>query len=182
MLALITTVLASGAGPEPVELMAPQPSLIVWTLLSFAILLVALYFTAWPRIIAAIDEREKRIAGRYDKAAATLAEAEQLLAAHEARLAKADEEAQAIIDEARRDAEHVTLSIRASAKDELERLIARGKQEINLAKEKAADELQQQVVALVLGITEKVLEEQIVAHDQELFIERCVDVYRGLRQ
>ena len=82
----------------------------------FLLLFAILSKFAWPQIAAAIDERERKIADDIAAAAEKHEEAKRLLAEHEAKLAAAAGEVRALLDEARRDAEHTKNSIVAEAR------------------------------------------------------------------
>ena len=96
---------------------------------------------AWPQIAAALDERERKITDNIAAAEARLEDAKRLLAEHEAKLAAAAGEVRALLEEARRDAEHTRRSIEAeghkAAKDELDRAV----REIDRARDAAIQDL-----------------------------------------
>src|SRR6476659_5074590 len=100
--------------PNP---LAFSTDLALWTLVVFVVLFLVLKKFAWPQITEALEERERKIA-------ATIADDN---AEHEAKLAAAAGEVRALLDEARRDAEHTKKSIEAdgqkAAKEELDRAL-----------------------------------------------------------
>jgi F-type H+-transporting ATPase subunit b len=103
---------ASG-NPNPLAL---DPDLAVFSLMVFVLLFGILSFFAWPTISAALTQREKTIENNLAEAAAKHEEAKQLLVQHEAKLANAANEVRAMLEEARRDAEHTKTEIVAEAK------------------------------------------------------------------
>jgi F-type H+-transporting ATPase subunit b len=102
-----------GGNPNPLAL---DPDLAVFSLVVFVLLFGVLSFFAWPTISAALTEREKTIENNLAEAAAKHEEAKQLLVQHEAKLANAANEVRAMLEEARRDAEHTKTEIVAEAK------------------------------------------------------------------
>jgi len=76
---------------------APQ---IVWLVICFAVLYLLLRRVALPRIAEVLEERQERIAGDLDKAAALKAEAEAVLADYEKASAEGRAAAQAALRQA----------------------------------------------------------------------------------
>src|SRR6185436_11872599 len=76
-------------------------SLIVWEVLSFAILFFVLYKYAFPGILSVLEEREKKIKDSLDEAERHRLEAEQKLKEYEAKLKTAakKERAQRLMEE-----------------------------------------------------------------------------------
>jgi F-type H+-transporting ATPase subunit b len=128
---------ASG-DPNP---LAFRTDLAIWTLVVFVVLFGLLSYFAWPQIAAALDERERKIAENIAAAEAQLADAKRVLADHEARLAAAAGEVRALLEEARRDAEHTKSSIIAEARKAAEGEKERAILEIDRAKDGALHEL-----------------------------------------
>ena len=69
-------------------------SLIFWEILSFAILFFVLYKYAFPGILSALEEREKKIKDSLDEAERHRSEAERKLKEYEAKLNTAAKEAE----------------------------------------------------------------------------------------
>src|SRR5262249_12841960 len=129
---------AKGGEPNP---LAVDPDLAIFTLVIFLLLLAVLGKFAWPQITAALEERERKIADNIAAAEARHEDAKRVLAEHEAKLAAAAGEIRAMIDEARRDAEHTKKQIEAqghkAAQDELDRAV----REIKRARDAAVQDL-----------------------------------------
>ena len=92
-----------------------RTDLALYTFAVFLLLLAILSKAAWPKIAAALEEREKRIEADIAGAAARHEEAKKLLAEHEAKLANTAAEVRAMLEEARRDAEATKDGIIAEA-------------------------------------------------------------------
>ncbi len=99
--------------PNP---LAFDPDLALFTLVVFGLLFFVLAKFAWPAISAALFERERMIENNIADAAAKHEEAKQMLVQYEAKLASAANEVRALMEEARRDAEHTKTQILAEAK------------------------------------------------------------------
>ncbi len=102
-----------GGDPNP---LAVDLDLAIWTGVVFALLFFVLSKFAWPQISAALEERELRIEDNIAAAQGKHEEAKLLLAQHEAKLATAADDVRALLEEARRDAEHTKAQILVEAK------------------------------------------------------------------
>src|SRR5947209_18336889 len=86
-------------------LISPNVGLMIWTLLLFIISMVVLARLAFPRISEALDRRQRAIEDSIDAAERTRHEADQLLADYRERLREARQQADQIVERARKAAE-----------------------------------------------------------------------------
>src|SRR6516165_1524035 len=86
-------------------LITPNVGLMIWTLLLFGISMWILWKVAFPRISEALDRRQHAIEESIDHAERVRHEADDLLAEYRERLRESREQAQEIIDRARKSAE-----------------------------------------------------------------------------
>ncbi len=95
-----------------------------WTvgaqLLNFVILLVALRYLLFDRIVSAMDEREERIASRERRAAEAEEEAEEAARRHEEVTARLEREKGEVLAEARREADGRRQELLEEARTEVE--------------------------------------------------------------
>ncbi len=61
------------------ELLSPEPGTMIWTAVTFVVLLIVLGKFAWRPLLDALEKREKSIQNALESAAALKAEAEKLL-------------------------------------------------------------------------------------------------------
>lgn len=129
----------------------------------FILLIAFAYKFIWPPLITAIDDRRKKIAeglAEAEKGKSALAEGEKAKATmlREARdqatemKALNDKQAQAHIDAAK-----------VQAKAEADRIIAAAQAQIEQEKQKAKEQLRDQVAALAVAGAEKILKREIDA-------------------
>ena len=129
----------------------------------FALLIAFAYKFIWPPLMSAIDTRNKKIAdglAEAEKGKAALAEGQKQkgVLMKEARQTATemkvlnDKQAQAQIDEAK-----------VQAKVEADRIIAAAYAQIEQEKQKAKEQLREQVAALVVAGAEKILKREIDA-------------------
>ncbi|MFK7769998.1 MAG: ATP synthase F0 subunit B, partial [Mariniblastus sp.] len=95
--------------------------LALWTLFIFLGLMAILAKFAWKPIIEGLNLREKTIADNIESASVAKAQAEDHLKAYEAKLAGANDEAAALIAEAKNDAIAAKEKIMADAADEAQK-------------------------------------------------------------
>lgn len=129
---------AGGVSPDPAEF---KIDLAIYTFVVFLLLLLILAKTAWRPIVAALDAREKHIHNEIAEAEAANTEAKRILAEHEKRMAVVQNEVRAIIDEARRDAQHTQQEILKLAQTEAQATRDRAVREIEQAKDHALQQL-----------------------------------------
>ena len=167
---------AEGGGKVPSLLDVPL-NVVFWSWFTFALLLLALWRTAWPKIVKALDEREARIQKRFDDADERVAAAEAKVSDYEERLRHIEDESRRILGQAREDAERLSVEIQAQGRAEIDRLLVRARREIGLAQGKAADELKKEVADMVLAIVERVIEEQLGDDAHRRFVDRVIAGY-----
>lgn len=153
----VTAFLQAAAEEAPKGPFALTPGVSFWTLLIFLILLVALAKTAWPAILRAVEERERKIQAQLDAAAKANAEAQQVLAVYQQQVAAAREEAQAIVAAARQAGERLREELVGKGRGEQEELLVRARREIGLEKDKALVELRREAVELSIAAASKVI-------------------------
>jgi len=155
-----------GSSSEEPNPFLADPDLAIWTAVIFTILLFVLGKTAWPQISAALDEREKRIEGNIADAAAKHEDAKQLLAEHEAKLARAADEVRELMEEARRDAEHTKTEIIAEAKKAADQERDRALRDVQRAADTALKSLAESSANLAIDLAGKVVKQNITADQQ----------------
>jgi F-type H+-transporting ATPase subunit b len=149
---------ADAGEPNP---LAVDLDLAIWTAVIFAALLLVLSKFAWPQITAALLAREKHITNQIAAAEAKHEEAKQLLAQHEARLAGAADEVRALLEEARRDAEHTKSQIIAEAKKAAQEESQRAVREVEQAKDAALHDLAKRSADAAIELASNVVRQQI---------------------
>ena len=71
------------------SLFSVDPGLLIWTIITFSVVLIVLSQTAWKPMMAALNEREQRISGAIAEADRIKSEANELLARYETLIDKA---------------------------------------------------------------------------------------------
>lgn len=146
----------------------------VWAIVSFLLVLFILSKKLFPPILAAMDRRAQDIRDSLDAAERARAEAEEMMKRHQDDLAKAREEAAAIIEEGRADAQKLKDSIVASARSDAEELTARARRDIEQTKNNAVSELQQLSAALSIDIANELIRKNLSIDDHRKLIEERI--------
>jgi F-type H+-transporting ATPase subunit b len=161
-------VLASSSGSF---LITPNVGLMVWTLLLFGISLYVLAKLAFPRISAALDKRQRAIEESIDTAERTRAEAAALLADYRERLKEARQEAEGIIDRARKAAETHERDASEEAKAKREQMMEQTRRDIEAETRRAIQDIRREVADLTVMATEKVTRKTLTDDDQRRLVE-----------
>jgi F-type H+-transporting ATPase subunit b len=120
-----------------------------------------LYYKVPGMIGKALDERAEAIRKELDEARRLREDAQQLLADYQRKARGAEEEAQAIIVQARREAEVLAAETRQSLKETLERRTRLAEEKIARAEAQAVDEVRAKAVDSAVAAAEKVLKERV---------------------
>jgi F-type H+-transporting ATPase subunit b len=161
----------------PMTATKPDIDLAIWTLVTFGTFLFVLSKVAWKPLVDGLDKRELSI--RDDLAAAEDARhrAEKMLAEHQAKLGDTANEVRAMLDEARKDAEHTKNDIVAAAQKEAEASKQRALVEIEQAKDQALNDLFEVMARTVSAATEQVVGRALSGEDQDRMIREAVESF-----
>ncbi len=167
---------AQGAaeGHEQPSLFAGDLGNVIWTAVIFLILLIVLGKYTWRPMLDALGRREQFIRQTIEAARKDRAEAERMMAEYRQMMAKSKQEAQAIVDQGRQDAEAARQRLAQQAQQEAEQMIGRAKQEIQLAKQSALQDLQNVAADLSVNVASKILQRNLTAADQQRLVEESI--------
>ncbi|MEK6569809.1 MAG: F0F1 ATP synthase subunit B [Bacteroidota bacterium] len=138
-----------------------NPGLIIWTAITFLILLFLLRKIAWKPLLNALQSREEKIQSSLERAEKAKEEAERLLEENRTNLQRAEYQAHQVIREGRAVAEKLKNEILEKANASSRRMIEQAKEEIQREKEVALAELRREVVDLAIQVASKILGEEL---------------------
>jgi F-type H+-transporting ATPase subunit b len=147
-----------------------NPGLLVWTLVTFLIVVLILRFTAWNRIIHSLDARADKIHKDIQQAENLKKEAENILATYNSKVQEAKDEALAIVNEAKSDANNLKIKATEDAKAEIHAEKEQSLKDIELSKLKALQEIQEEVIELSITIAGQIIEKQFTKDDYSSFV------------
>ncbi|HYV20446.1 MAG TPA: F0F1 ATP synthase subunit B [Verrucomicrobiae bacterium] len=139
------------------QLVTPDLGTIIWTLITFVILLFLLKRFAWGPLLALLDEREKTVKDSLEAAERARAEADETLRKNQEILAGARRETQALLEQGRKESETLRAEILAQARQEAQGLVEQGKRQIQFEQKQAFDSLRGQVADLAIGAAERLI-------------------------
>lgn len=165
--------LASAEGG--IALLDVNPGLVVWTTLTFVLVLLILNRYAWKPIIKALDDRADRIHSDIERAGQLKKEAETLFQQYQDRLNDLKAEAQTMIAEARKDSEGLKADILEKARKEAEEIRSRSRKEIQQAMDSALEQIHKQAIELSVEITKRVVKKSLTAEDHKKQLQEALD-------
>jgi F-type H+-transporting ATPase subunit b len=148
-----------------------EPGLMIWTVISFVILLVLLWKVTYKPISRALKKREDTIRNSLEEAKKTRESAEALFGDYKNQLAQAREEAQKILSEGKMMGENVKKEIIQKAHEEANQIVKRAQEEIEFQKEKALMDLKERIADLTIMAASKVIEKSLDKTDHEQLLE-----------
>jgi F-type H+-transporting ATPase subunit b len=149
--------------------------LIIWTTLTFGVLLVILRAYAWKPILKYLQTREETIRQSLERAEEANREAQRILEENKKNLAKADEMAQQVLRDARELGEKIRAESVSKAKIEGDKLIERVHGEIERDKQLAMIQLHGLVAELAIKAAEKILREAMDEAKQKKLVEDFIN-------
>lgn len=149
------------------ELVTPSIGLVVWSTLSFLILMFLLTKFAWKPITAALKEREESIEGALKQAEIAREQMQTLKNDNERLLNEARAERDRLLKEAGEMKDQILAKAKNDAKVEGEKMIAAAKEAIDREKLAAVNQLKTQVAVLSVEMAEKVLRKQMEDRGQQ---------------
>lgn len=154
-------------------ILTPEPGLVIWSGLTFLVVLALLTKFAWKPLLGMLKEREDEIASSLEKAKEARQEYERVEAQKAQMLAETRAERDAILKEAREKVEAMLSEARNRAQSEGDKLIEQARAQIEREKVEAIDALKRQVATLSVEIAGKLIESDLKADDrQEQLIEK----------
>jgi F-type H+-transporting ATPase subunit b len=152
-------------------LLTPSAGLMFWTLVIFAAVLFILAKFAYPKILEAVESREKALEDAIAAAKRDREEAAALLAEHRKAIEAMRDEAQKIISEARATGEKVRTDVIEQAHREQQSMLERARAEIIAERDRAMAELRRQTVDLAVRAASKVIERNLDAESNRAIVE-----------
>src|SRR4051795_10273695 len=159
---MITTLLAEAATTETKH----NPIIPIWQeviigIIAFGLLCFVLMKFVFPQMEKMFAARVDAIEGGIKRAEAAQAEANELLEQYRAQLSEARTEAARIRDEARADAEGIRQDVLAKAREESDRIIAAGRDQLAAQRESIVRDLRAEVGTLAVDLASRIVGESL---------------------
>ena len=150
-------------------------------ILGFLVLLWALRQWAWGPVLRALEQRRQGIAGEYAEAERRRNEADQLKAKYDQELRGLEAQARARLQEGIAEGQRIAGEIKAQAQREAQERLQRAEDEVARERDKAREQLKQQVVGLSIRTAEKILREKLDDPAQRKLAAEFIDEVGALR-
>lgn len=151
-------------------------------IINFVLLLVLLYFIGYRPIRKMLDERSKRIKEGIDQAELAKEAAARAEEEVQRRLDEARKDGQLILAQAAEMGERLKAEAREEARREAEALIVRARAEIGMERDEAIDRLRQEFADLAILAAEKVIKETLDKERHRRLIEEVLEESSTLRK
>jgi F-type H+-transporting ATPase subunit b len=165
----------TGAEEEEGSLIDVVPGLMVWTIITFLIVLWVLRRFAFAPIQRMIDERRDRIREALDEADKARTEARELRELTQREREQAKLEREQILDEARRQSQRLAEQGRERADADLKEALEKNREELAAENQRLREQIRRDVVELTLYASEKVTGKVLDQDDQRRLIEETIE-------
>ncbi len=149
------------------NLLTPDKGLMIWTVVTFAVLVFVLGKFAWGPIIASLKEREDSIRKAIGDAELAKKASEEMKVRYEKDLAEAQAKAQAMVVQAQAESQKLREKLVKEAEAEAQRLTDQTKRQLEEEKAKLVRELRTEVAKLSVMAAEKLVRHQMTPKVQE---------------
>ena len=150
------------------ELITPDLGLLFWMTLAFGIVFFVLAKFAFPVINRMLKKREEEINNALELAERTHKEMEQLQANNEQLLQQAREERVKMLNEAKQLSDKFIEDAKAKANEEKDRIIENAKEIIEHEKMAATTEIKNQIADISIKVAEKIIAKKLDSDKEQL--------------
>lgn len=157
------------------NLLTPNPGLIIWTWVTFLILVFVLGKTAWKPLLKVLEERENKIKDDLAAAAKAKDEMERMKAQFDSERLEAEAKTQSLLNQARDEAGKVRDEIVKTAQAEAKNLLEKTKKQLEEEKERLSKELRNEVAGISLAAAEKILKKNLDQKSNEKLVEEFLE-------
>jgi len=150
-------------------------SLIFWSVISFAVLFLFLKKFAFPPILAALDEREKKIRSDFEESEKLKQDVEEIKLDLEKKLKAAHEKAESIVQLAQDEAKKLQEKTVQETEAKVKKVQREAEQEIDSSKNKLLQEIRSYTAALTISSAEKFLKKSLGDADKKRLADESID-------
>jgi len=149
-----------------------EPGLMLWTALTFLVLLFVLRKIAWKPLLEALDAREKRIEDALQKAERAQKEAEQAIAENRKRSDEAIRQAEQLMEQARQDAEQTRRKLVEDARAESQRVVDQGMRRLEAEQRAAMQEVRAVAADLAIRAAGRLIQSSLTEQQQRELVDQ----------
>ncbi len=150
-----------------------------WNLLFSAITVLVLYLILkhffFEKVHKFMEARKAAVQDNLDRAKATVEEAQALLSEYQATLSNAEEEKRAIIKEAKAEADRRADAIVGEAKIQAQRIVSEAHENMRAEEEKAVVQLKKEVSSLAVLAAERIMQRELDEKSQQALVDQVLE-------
>ena len=155
-------------------IMSVDTTLLVATLVAFAVFAGILAKFAWGPLLQIVDERERTIREQVDSAEKAAADAKATLLQHQELLRGAGRERDEILARAAKDAEGLRAELQTKARADSEQIVARAREQMQREKEQALTELRSQVADIAVEAASRIVKSSLSDEAQRKLVDEYI--------
>lgn len=152
-----------------------DPGIIIWTWITFLLVLAILGASTWKIILKGLNARADKIQEDLEEAEKTRENAKKSLAAYREQIDNAKVEASAIIENARVEANRIRDKIINNAREEAELNKNKIMSEIDRSKEEAMNSVKKQALDIAVVMAETILKRNVNKEDNQALINEFIN-------
>jgi len=156
-----------------------NPGLIIWTVITFVIVLFILRGTAWKPIVQALKDREDKIRSSLEEAEKARTEAQRLLEENRQVLLEAEAQSAKIIRDGRDMGERLKSEILEKAQTTSRQMVDQARDEIRREKDAALVQLRTEVSDLAIAAAGKILDANLDNAQQRRLVDQAIQELAG---
>lgn len=172
---------AAAEEPSGIDLVLPEINELIAGVIAFSIVFLVVWIWARPAISRTLAARQDAITGQLTSAENAKLEAESLLTDYRKQVAGARDEANRIVEEARRAAEGLRSETVARANAEAAEIVGKAREEAAAEKGRAAAAIRAEVASLSMAVAEKAVAGAVDAKAQQKLVEQYIAELGALR-
>lgn len=151
-----------------------------WVSIGFvAVLGMFAYFGVHKMVANSLDERAQKIADELDETRRLREEAQELLAHYQRRQREAEDEAQDIVEQAKRDAQRLAIETRDKINEQIARRAKAAEEKVARAEAQAMSEIRGETATIAIEAAKKVIQSRMDEGAQSALAERAIDELRS---
>ncbi len=143
------------------KLFEPHFGLMIWTVVTFALLLLVLGKFGWKPLIAALDEREARMKAEFEGAREAREGAEKIKAQLDAEMAAVAAKSRELLAQASRESDELRAKLKAEAESDSRKIRDKTLAELQEEKSRLVRELRQEVADLSVRAAERLMRRSV---------------------
>jgi F-type H+-transporting ATPase subunit b len=164
----------TGEPEEEPSLLSPAFDLGIWSIVIFVLLLIVLRVFAWGPILEGLQKRESQIRASIKEAEDARSSAQQMREQLQQEMNNAQDKVRALMDEARKNGEHLREQMVSDARKEIQSERERLHREAELARDQALQQIVNQTADLAVLVSTKIIPRQLSADDQRRLVDEAL--------